>query len=223
LYYFDFDLRNLFLRYISRIEINFRTTLVYYTSNVYKNDPYWYVNPAIINREAIESPEFQKALNDLAKEPLIKLDKKAHGKRAYSPAWKALEFMSFGSIIKLYENLKNPHLKCDISNVYRMSHPSQFSNYINTVRKLRNYCAHGKVLFDLNLDEAIGDGPIGNLGNRKTTLCGMYLVFKYLLGTISPNRVKEMEAELLKAFDRIPYKDVKNVIFNNSGFRIEDI
>ena len=102
-----------------------------------------------------------------------------------------------------------------------MSHPSQFSNYINTVRKLRNYCAHGKVLFDLNLDEAIGDGPIGNLGNRKTTLCGMYLVFKYLLGTISPNRVKEMEAELLKAFDRIPYKDVKNVIFNNSGFRIE--
>lgn len=28
LYYFDFDLRNLFLRYISRIEINFRTTII---------------------------------------------------------------------------------------------------------------------------------------------------------------------------------------------------
>ena len=27
LYYFDFDLRNIFLRYISRIEVNFRTTV----------------------------------------------------------------------------------------------------------------------------------------------------------------------------------------------------
>lgn len=40
LYYFDFDLRNIFLKYISRIEINFRTTIVYYVSNTYKNNPY---------------------------------------------------------------------------------------------------------------------------------------------------------------------------------------
>ena len=33
LYYFDFDIRNIFLRYISRIEINFRTKLIYEVSN----------------------------------------------------------------------------------------------------------------------------------------------------------------------------------------------
>lgn len=174
----------------------------------------------MINESAITSQEFQKALNDIAKEPLIKSDKKEH-KRTYPPAWKALEFMSFGTIIKLYENLKNPHLQCDISNVYGISHPSQFSNYINTVRKLRNYCAHGKVLFDLNLDEAIGNGPLGNLGNRKTMLSGMYMVFKYFLGKISTNRVKEMEAELVRAFDRIPYQSVKTIILDNSGFNME--
>lgn len=32
LYYFDFDLRNLLLRYISRIEVNFRTNLIYTAS-----------------------------------------------------------------------------------------------------------------------------------------------------------------------------------------------
>lgn len=33
LYYFDVDLRNLLLKYTSRIEINFRTKVVYYMSN----------------------------------------------------------------------------------------------------------------------------------------------------------------------------------------------
>lgn len=223
LYYFDFDVRNLFLRYISRIEINLRTTIIYYVSNAYKDNPYWYVDSKVIDQNTINSPEYQKALADLAKEPLIKLDRKQHGKRPYAPAWKALEFMSFGTIIKLYESIKNPHLQCDIAEVYGMSHPSQFSNYINTVRKLRNYCAHGKVLFDLHLDEAIGNGPLGNLGNRKTMLSGMYMVFRYFLEIISTNRVKEMEEELLRAFERIPYPDVRKVIFDNTGFRLEEI
>ena len=102
----------------------------------------------------------------MCKEPLICYDKKTHGNRQYPPAWKALEFMTFGTIIKLYEGIKNPHLRCDISNHYGMSHPTQFANYINTVRKLRNNCAHEKVLFDMTLPQAIGDGPCGNLGWR---------------------------------------------------------
>lgn len=223
LYYFDFDLRNIFLRYISRIEVNFRTTIIYHVSNTYKENPYWYVDSSVIGKEMIASSDYQKVLSDLSKESVLRLDKKEHYKRDFPPAWKALEYMSFGTIIKLYDSLKNPHLRCDISKVYGMNSPSQFSNYINTVRKLRNYCAHGKVLFDLNLNEAIGNGPLGNLENRKVMLSGMYMVFKYFLNKISTNRVKEMQADLLRAFDRIPYQIVKTIIFNNSGFTIEEI
>lgn len=223
LYYFDFDLRNIFLRYISRIEVNFRTTIIYHVSNTYKENPYWYVDSSVIGKEMIASSDYQKVLSDLSKESVLRLDKKEHYKRDFPPTWKALEYMSFGTIIKLYDSLKNPHLRCDISKVYGMNSPSQFSNYINTVRKLRNYCAHGKVLFDLNLNEAIGNGPLGNLGNRKVMLSGMYMVFKYFLNKISTNRVKEMQADLLRAFDRIPYQIVKTIIFNNSGFTIEEI
>ena len=157
LYYFDFDLRNIFLRYISRIEVNFRTTIIYHVSNTYKENPYWYVDSSVIGKEMIASSDYQKVLSDLSKESVLRLDKKEHYKRDFPPAWKALEYMSFGTIIKLYDSLKNPHLRCDISKVYGMNSPSQFSNYINTIRKLRNYCAHGKVLFDLNLNEAIGN------------------------------------------------------------------
>lgn len=223
LYYFDFDLRNILLRYISRIEVNFRTSVVYLTSNEYKDNPCWYVDPTIIKKEILESEEYNHALKEMCKEPLICYDKKTHGNRQYPPAWKALEFMTFGTIIKLYEGIKNPHLRCDIPNLYGMSHPTQFANYINTVRKLRNNCAHEKVLFDMTLPQAIGDGLCGNLGNRRTMLFGAYKVFKYLLGRISENRVKEMQAELVDAFDRVSYSTVKNVIFNNSGFRMNEI
>ena len=111
LYYFDFDLRNLFLRYISRIEVNFRTTVIYYVSNSYKENPYWYVDESIINKAVIDSLEYEKALKDINKEPLITHDKKEHGKREYAPAWKALEFMSFGTIIKLaeFKRIMQPH------------------------------------------------------------------------------------------------------------------
>ncbi len=222
LYYFDFDLRNIFLRYISRIEVNFRTTVIYYVSNEYRDNPYWYVDKAVINKKALESDEYVKVLKDVDNEPLIKHDKKEHG-RNHAPAWKALEFMPFGTIIKIYENLKNPHLKCEIAKVYGMTHPSQFSNYINTVRRLRNCCAHEKVLFDLKLPEAIGDGPLGNLGNRRTMLAGAYFVFKYLLGKVSHNRVTTMKAALLEAYDRIPYQTVKEVVLNNSGLDMQNI
>ena len=40
LYYFDFDLRNILNRYLSRIEVAIRTTMIYELSNKYKNNSY---------------------------------------------------------------------------------------------------------------------------------------------------------------------------------------
>ena len=114
LYYFDFDFRNLLLRYISRIEINFRTRLIYLASNKYENDPFWYINPDIVNKEFIDSLLFQNALKDASKESNIKLDLKNH-KRDYAPAWKLIEHLTFGVVIKLYYNIKDGELRHDIS------------------------------------------------------------------------------------------------------------
>lgn len=222
LYYFDFDLRNLLLRYISRIEINFRTTLIYTISNKYKNDSFWYINPKVVKKNFIESELYKKSLKDISNEPVIKQDLKTH-KRQHSPAWKVIEYMNFGIVISIYDNLLDGGLKHDISVSYGMQSPSQFSNYINTVRRLRNYCAHGKVLYDMALPEAISAGPLGDLGSKKSKLIGAYKVFNYLLGRISQNRVTEMKAELLKAFERVTYPAVTEIIYNNSGFSQDEL
>lgn len=222
LYYFDFDLRNLLLRYISRIEINFRTTLIYMVSNKYAENPFWYVDSTYVNQSFLESSPYKKAITDANKELVVKNDlRKYHHKHA--PAWKVLEFMPFGSVIQLYANLRDGSLRHLIAKHYGIGASSQFINYLNTTRRLRNYCAHGKVLFDLSLPEAISKGPIGNLGNKKTMLAGAYEVLSYLLGIVSANRKNDMDMELKKAFLHVKSEKVEQIIINCSGFSKEKL
>ena len=220
LYYFDYDLRNILLKYINRVEINFRTKLIYHASNRYKQDPFWYQDSKYVNKAFLEDDVMEKAMKDASKEDVIIQDMKSH-KRSISPAWKAMEFFSLGAAISLYDNLKEGPLKCEISNLYGMSSPNNFLSYIDTVRKLRNYCAHGKVLFDKNLPEAISNGPLGYLGNSKTQLFGAYRVLEYLLGQVSQNRVQDMKQEVKALFDKMPDDIVKRIILQNSGFQLK--
>lgn len=222
LYYFDNDLRNILLKYINRVEINFRTKLIYHASNKYKQDPFWYQDSKYVNKAFLEDDVMEKAMRSAAKEDVIIQDMRIH-KRKVSPAWKAMEFFSFGATILLYNNLKEVPLKCEISNLYGISSPNNFVSYIDTVRKLRNYCAHGKVLFDKNLPEAISNGPLGYLGNNKTQLFGAYRVLEYLLGRISQNRAQDMKREVKALFDSMPDDIIKSIILQNSGFQIEKL
>ena len=219
LYYFDYDLRNILLKYINRIEINFRTKLIYQASNRYKQDPFWYQDSKYVNQAFLEDDVMEKAMKDASKEDVIIQDMRVH-KRNISPAWKTMEFFSFGATISLYNNLKEGPLKCEISNLYGMSSPNNFLSYIDTVRKLRNYCAHGKVLFDKNLPEAISNGPLGYLGNSKTQLFGAYRVLEYLLGRISQNRVQDLKQEVKALFSKMPDDIVKQIVLQNSGFQL---
>jgi len=40
LYYLDNDIRYILIKYLNRIEVNFRTQLVYFVSNRYKSNPF---------------------------------------------------------------------------------------------------------------------------------------------------------------------------------------
>lgn len=90
LYYFDCDLRNIFLKYINRIEINFRTKLIYYASNRYKQNPFWYQDSKYVNKAFLEGDVMAKAMKDASKEDVIIHDMKTH-KRNVSPAWKTMK------------------------------------------------------------------------------------------------------------------------------------
>lgn len=219
LYYFDFDIRNLFLRYISRIEINFRTKVIYIVSNHYSTDPFWYADPSYFKADFVSSSNYKKylvALNELQKETVISQDLKDHA-RKFAPAWKAIEHLTFGTVICIYDNLNDAKLKGIIAKEFGLDSSKKFSNYINTLRFLRNQCAHGKVLFDLHLPQAIRDSKWVKPGEGKTKLSGAYMVLKYMLGFVSTNRRDELSKTMKNIFSSIDLPEVRDVIEKSSG------
>lgn len=218
LYYFDFDVRNIFLRYISRIEINFRTKLIYEASNFWHDNPFWYMDSKCIRRDFLGSEDYERAVNFLNNEPVVARDQKKYN-RAYAPAWKAIEFMPLGIVSQLFSNLKDQGIaRCKISKHFGISSPNQMFDYIEAIRRLRNSCAHGKVIFDYKLPGALTNAdPVKLNPSQITNLSGTYEIFKYLLGQVSTNRVEEMRVKLKEAFDKVKDESLMKIITQNTG------
>ena len=222
LYYLNADLRHLLIKYLNRIEINFRTKVVYYTSNRYKQHATWFVHPSAMNRNYIK--KFDKIYTDNFKEKNLTIAK--HHKRyindKYAPAWKTLEYMTFGAIFKTYKNLLDKELKTLIAKEYGLINIKVFQNLMNTLVFLRNTCAHGGILYDLQT-------PLGIINiknelvfnnNDRHSLDACIKVMIYILNGISQNRATELKNEVNNLF--IKYKNnnlLRDIIESKIGFK----
>ena len=99
LYYFDFNLRNILLKALSRIEIAFRTKVIYFVSNKYKNSPTWFVDTNVVSNSQVRSFWDKVYKQILDKTPVIALHHRHHINDKFAPAWKTLEFMTLGEEI----------------------------------------------------------------------------------------------------------------------------
>ncbi len=192
LYYFDFDLRLILMRYLNRIEISFRTAMIYTLSNKYHRDSVWFVNPSIVSANYAENFGRNIYTADFKRNPVITRHHKKYPHETYAPAWKTLEFMTFGAVLKLYEQLKNPTDKIDIAHQFGIRQVVTFENYMHTIRNVRNACAHGSLLYDLKLPVAIRRGPAANPANQRNNIIGALYVIRYIMNMISENRAVDM-------------------------------
>ena len=196
LYYFDNDLRKILLTYLWRIEVNLRTHIIYHISNQYKNNPIWFADPSIMADRFVS--HFQKVYQDNIKNNrVIARHHTKYPQDLYAPAWKTLEYATFGDIILLFNNLKINDLKFYISNQYGIKNLDVFSSYIGTIRILRNLCAHGHPIYDLQLQKSIKTGVIQSMkGLEHHNLSGAIQVMAFLLNTISSNRVVDLQNDV---------------------------
>jgi len=201
LYYFDFDVKMLLLRYIYRIEVHFRTQLVYQASNHYADNNTWYIDPKIIDNQIFK--EFNNIYFNLKTKSNTLI--KHHGKYScdYAPAWKVFEFLTFGQTFKFFTNLKNQELKKKISSVYGFRDVSLLNNYFISLISIRNICSHNGVLFDYN--QAVGIKRIPNLTyrvktNNNTNLNASIRLLLFVLSKVSKNRANDLERELQSLF-----------------------
>ena len=200
LYYFDFDIRNILMRYISRIEVAFRTYLIYTLSNRYKQDPCWFVNPIIVDQSFVDHFD-SSCYDDIRKNANIRRHHKHYKTDKYAPAWKTLEHMTLGGMLTLYSSLKSVPDKRAISLYFGVNQTAVFENYMETIRCIRNICAHGSVLYDSKLFQEVKRGPAGKItADEKYRLGAAIKVITYLMGRISENRQHDLIIELNKAY-----------------------
>lgn len=123
-----------------------------------------------------------------AKNPVIQRHHANHP-GIYAPAWKTIEFMTIGNIITLYDSLKEPEAKDLVANAYGCSR-GVFYNYMETIRVLRNKCAHGSCIYRMDFPKGIKRLPAGISVDCRHNIKGGIDVVKYILGCISQAQEK---------------------------------
>lgn len=221
LYYLDVDLRELLLKYIYRIEVHFRTQIVYYVSNQYKNSPTWFVDSKVVENDYIDN--FDKFYTKDFKRNNKPIDKhhKKYINDKYAPAWKTIEFMTFGGCLKLFRSIKDDSIKEKITNCYKLRRLNIFDNFIQSVVYVRNMCSHGGVLYDLKQPKGISKIPGNNdyLFSNRHSLDASIKVIRYLLTQISINREKEMNDKLKALINQNKHNQViKDIIINKINY-----
>lgn len=212
LYEFDTKLRRLLITAIERIEVNIRTQITYIISNHYKSSPTWFADYNIMNNNFVDTFE-EKVYKTLRDNPIIKRHHDKHINDKYAPAWKTLEFMTLGNISSLYLSIKDENIKRQIANKYGCS-IRVFINYLETIRIIRNKCAHGNCIYNIETAKGIITKPANIPENSRHNINGIISVIKYLLNKISINRKNEL-AQNIENLMNINRENITNEIIRN--------
>ncbi|HFK5512586.1 TPA: Abi family protein [Elizabethkingia anophelis] len=196
LYEFDRELRILLFDIIERIEISLRTKLIYYLSHEF--NAWWFQNFDIFSDNRALAKTLASIDGELfrTKEKTISEHfKKYKNDGRFPPSWKTLEQTSFGTLSKLYGNLKNTVSSKDkIAHEFGAVNHTFLPSWLQSIAQIRNYCAHHSRLWNKNLPgkpkllhkapfEWIEDIPEeSEFKNLYIHLCLM----KYLLNIIHP-------------------------------------
>ncbi len=202
LYYLDFDLGFLLMKALNRIEVHIRTQMVYHLSNKYRENPTWFVDPKVVKRDFIDdfSRNHYKNLKKYSR-PIQRHHKK-HLNDRFAPAWKTLEFMSLGSIFKLYINLRSKEDKELVANQFGIKSVKLFTNYFQALKNLRNICAHGGLLYDSNSPFAIIPSIFIHIKSKERhSLYANIQVVLFFLGVVSENRKADLIEQLEMLFN----------------------
>jgi abortive infection bacteriophage resistance protein len=214
LYNFDRELRLLLFDVIEKIEISLRTKLIYHLSH--EHDPWWFQDTNLFQNTTalIETLASIKEEVERSKDTFIKEHKKKYkDDLRFPPAWKTLELTSFGSLSKLYGNLKNNIVSKDIIafELGAVNH-TYLPSWLQSIAQIRNYCAHHSRLWNKNLPgtpKILSKPPYKWVNDVPTDTQKLYLhlcIMKYLLNIIAPEN--SFTIKLATLLEKYPSVDI---------------
>lgn len=165
LYNFDRELRNIYLKYLLKIENTFKTVIAHEFSKKYGHDNYLKIeNFDNSNEQKISSAI--KLIGDIQQEIARQMSKHhqvvthymtEHG---YIPLWVLVNVLTFGKIENFYKNMK-PADKAAVSRQFNLQ-PDEFGKFMHMLALARNKCAHDERFFDIRFRESIHTRGIRN-------------------------------------------------------------
>lgn len=141
LYVFDRKLRLLIFDAIEKIEIAFRTKVIYHLSITY--GPHWFEDKSLYRNKRQFETDMAKLNGEIERstETFIKHYRTKYTKPSNPAAWMSLEVSSISLISKLYENLNECKEKQIIADEFGLN-TLLLKSWIRSLAYLRNICAH---------------------------------------------------------------------------------
>jgi abortive infection bacteriophage resistance protein len=165
LYNFDRELRNIYLKYLLKIENTFKTVIAHEFSAKYGHDNYLKIENFDTSSERNISSAI-KLIGDIQQEIARQMSKHhqvvthymtEHG---YIPLWVLVNVLTFGKIENFYKNMK-PDDKTIVSKQFGLQ-PDELAKFMHMLALARNKCAHDERFFDMKFKERIHTKSIKN-------------------------------------------------------------
>lgn len=147
LYIFDRELKLLVTDALERVEVSFRTAISNAMSLKY--EPHWYLNSDLFAKQHLHQAFLDEIKIHLKRshEDFIKTYYTKYHHPEHPPSWMVMECISFGTVSKMYSNIKDRAVRKTIGDTL-----GQFSEIIKSwMRALtytRNLCAHHSRLWN---------------------------------------------------------------------------
>ncbi|MCL2284396.1 MAG: Abi family protein [Fibromonadales bacterium] len=190
IYKFDMNLRKIIIAEIEKIEVAFRSKMAHILS--LSNGSFW-----LEKRDLFSKSCEYKSLISKVKEEIKRSDERliVSFKKEYSndipPTFMLLEITSFGTLSKLYKNLKSSKEKQEIASFFGLFDKA-FESWLYSLVYVRNVCAHYARLWNRKMRIIpVHPGTHKNqwLNNRQIPNNRMYFILSmliYLLNIINP-------------------------------------
>lgn len=195
LYYFDEELRSLFLKYILHVERQIKSLLSYHFCEKYGDLQKEYLDINNYNNTPNNVTGINKLIGFLTSAISLPSNYSyiVHHVNAYGnvPLWVAMNALTFGNVAAMYQ-YSTSDIRAKVSQNYEHVTEGQLHQFIRVIANCRNVCAHGERLFqfksriagpDTVLHKKLGiNYKNGSYVLGKQDLFAIVIALRYLLG-----------------------------------------
>lgn len=150
-YNFDSELKTLVFAAIQKIEISVRTRIIHHFSMAH--GAFWFMDSSLAEDTNLfnDNLGYLRTELDRSHDEFITEHFRKYDEPAMPPAWKTLEVASFGTLSKLYKNLKDNNVKKLVARSFNIPQHKCMQSWLATLTIVRNTCAHHARLWNAHL------------------------------------------------------------------------